>query len=267
MKFIIPIIVACSSLFSYDSYVDCQLTANPYDLRGQTRVDIIAPHVIYHTGGSFVFSPEVSTYTNSNTDLGFSIAKKHQVGDFVVGSHLFYDRSGLKGATFHHTGGGIYLGCDVFEVTANYYHPLTKDKITRSLGSLVEGFMPRSFRKSCKWIDSEFLLKSPWFKVGTGIIYNVAYNETALHSRFIIPTERCTLSVGGIMGQSGFSQGFVSISFSLSKNPSSSLLSTPIGRCKKNSVSFFNLAPANTRALMRYTKQNEELVALPVVFH
>lgn len=259
MKFMIPLLAAGSSLFAYDSYIDCQVTANPYDLRGQTHIDITAPHVFYHEQGSVIFTPELTSYVGSNTDIGFSLAKKHLIGPFTVGSHIFYDRSSFPGGNFHHVGSGIFVGTDHFEFTSNYYHPLSPGWSIPAIPMVRAD----AFVKPCKWIDSEFQIKSPWFQVGTGPIYNFDYKEVALHSRLIVPTERCTFSLGGMMSESGFCQGFISVSFSLMKNPSSSMLSTPLNRTKKCSVAYQNISVIRSRQYDKYIRQNEQLITLP----
>lgn len=258
MKFMMPLIVAVSSLFGYDSYIDLNFTADPYDLRGQTHFNISAPHVFYQTDGSIVITPEVATYVNSNTDMGISIAKKHKVGSHVIGMNTFYDRSSIQGYTFHHAGTGLYISSDHFEVTANYYHPLTKKVFL--VGDL---FKPDKIIAPCKWADCEFLMSTKYFKIGTGPIYNFDFNEFALHSRLVIPTEKCQFSIGGILSEGGFTQAFLSLSFSLMKNPSSSSLSTPINRTKKSSISFQGISNLEETSFTQYNNQIERVITLP----
>lgn len=258
MSMIFPLLISISTMFGYDSYVDLQFTADPYDLRGQTHLDICAPHVFYHEGGSLIVTPEVTSYVNSNTDIGLSVAKKFEYGSHTFGVHSFYDRSSLQGAAFHHVGGGISIGSERFEVTGNYYHPLT---------NLVyfEGdfYTPGALMKASKWADTEFLMKTKYFNVGTGPIYNFDYKEFALHSRLIIPTDKCQISIGGILSESGFTHAFLSVSFSLMKNPSSSSLSRPISRTKKSSISFQNIRWLDEGDIDTYNRQVENVITLP----
>lgn len=258
MKFIFPLIIAVSSLMGHDSYVDLQFTADPYDLRGQTHLDVCAPHVFYHTNGSLIFTPEVTTYVNSNTDIGFSIAKKHEFNGKTVGAHFFYDRSSLPNYSFNQVGIGLHYAAENFELTANYYRPLSE-------GAIIPGTELEfpTLIKPCKWVDSEILLKTSKFHIGTGPSYNLDFKEMGLHTRIVIPTNTCEFSLGGLLGSSGFTEAFFSISFSLMKNPSSSSLSRPITRTKKCSVSTFNLPIHDDINFDRYSKQIENLITLP----
>lgn len=252
MKLLTLIPIILTKLLMANSYLDLHCAIDPYDLRGQTRFDLSAPHVFFHQDGSLIFTPEASVYTNSNVELGFSLAKKHQWGEHIVGTHVFYDRSHISGNSFHQTGIGAVYSTDRFDFTTNYYHPLTKVQ-----GSSWDAVTPT------KWVDTEMLLKTPYFHVGTGPIYNIQYKHFALHSRLVVPTKHCMFSVGGVIGEGGYSQGFFSVSFNLMKNGEITPLSTPISRTKKCSVAFYSSDVKKAKKLEKYAKQVEKDVVHP----
>lgn len=253
MKLLVCLFTCISGLLFSNSYLDLQVAVDPKDLRGQTHFNFAAPHVFFHKGGSFVLTPEARVYTNSNIELGCSLAKKFEIGANVAGLHLFYDRSQIEGNSFHQTGIGAVYSTDMFDITSNYYLPFKAKKVKDRWNAVT----------TSGWVDSEILFKTPYFKVGTGPTYNVDYNAFALHSRIIIPTPTCCLSLGGLVGDGGFNQAYLSLSFNLMKNGEITSLSTPISRTQKCCVSFYTEDLKKAKKLQEYVEQVERDMTMP----
>lgn len=221
-KLIATLLSTITTVFATESQIDLKIDADPNDLHKKSSFNVMSTTSANSEDHSVLISPEMSLYTTGTIDFSLTGTHRHRLGSYIFGHSIFFDRSNMGFVSFDQLGTGFDVLTKRMEARLNYYHPICYGK--------------KMAVKAAKWLDAEVFFNTPYFGVGTGPIYNIDMKFWALHSRLVIPMRTCSFTLGGICGEKGYAQAFISVSFHLFRPAHSDLLIAPPCHTSKSNI-------------------------------
>jgi hypothetical protein len=222
--FLISLLWFCQ-LFSIDRFFDLSINTDFSNLKERSHIDLNTQAIVPFQQRSMIINPRLSVFFDGTMDASVAMGMRHDISYGILGHHVFWDSSWVKGARFHQIGHSLDFLTESLDFRINYYHPITTEQESNI-------FLFSSHR----WIEAETVLKTNLLHIGIGPKYDLFQKTWGAQARFIVPLK--FFSIGTLVSHenaTGWS-GCFSLSFRLYSSARDSLLSHPV--CHRSRVQY-----------------------------
>lgn len=208
------------SLFCLEQSNDVSIQLDPSDFLGKSYVKIntLLYEDMWEGKGCIVFNPKFFCRANSSHAFSMAVGYRHQIGDSAVGHHVFVNakmHEGVLGSTIL-----SQMGCSV-----DYIHPWWEARVNYYFPNKVRDEFYGSHFNIPHFIESEIVLKSPWFHIAGGPNYSYSSGQLGYTLKLFVPFQRfyCGVCLGNAWTESkhlvtSFGYQFVDFSSSHSRH-------------------------------------------------
>lgn len=238
---------AVSTVLANESMLDLRMAVDPFDAKNRSHIDIVSQASFKTPYCSLLVNPEIAFFLNKSVDFGISLGHRWELPVGILGHHIFFDRSQLPKISVNQIGTGIDLLTSKIDIRANYYHPVSPSVLLRD-----------RIVKPCKWMEAEAMFKTPYFNLGVGPNLNIDSGVMGAQGRVIIPFERFSVGLGGMLDARGERQGFIITNFHLYRDKSGDITHTPLSHTKRPKIEFVPVHPNKNKKNSQPNSQNKK---------
>lgn len=177
------------------------------------KVNSIIYEDVFDHSGAIILNPKFFARANNSHAFSMSIGYRHQVGNHAFGNHVFWNTQTHENITDYLILNQYGFSMDWihrnFEFRVNYYLPNTTIDNLRGMDFNIPHL-----------IESELLIKTPWFHVGVGPNYSATSKEVGFTSRMVVPFDRFYCGVYYGSSWTGNTLLYTSFGYNFGENPS-----------------------------------------------